>query len=810
MADKVVKDKTAGWDPKPTYVDWEDIFTAMERIRVKNVHGYGYDEEVLEDVLGDDGKPVQGDDGNNKKKSVFYPWRNAPFKDDKGNVLDSGKGTVLPFVLEIKKDKTSEYGPGGNALRTNCVSSTLNALCVTLASLSPDKRGMHYPRLAGGQKLPKNAYERWYIFKGTPEEGGPGALVAYNIGVQIEAASLRRGDVIQIYWGSVNKSGQVVPNGGGHCVYCWDARHDDDLWIQVISSQSSTRGVGVMVGHETLSKHGTMEEVLRARSSASPVKQPVYAPPLDKPWLTTPEARAFYRTGGHWLRIPGKKGDSGSLAAKVFAGRFHRLFPRYPIALQGSNHVSDPDPLPAGDGNTPQARTRSVSSALYFANNEGTRESPRKGGFFPIASSRHWHGGVHLYPDKDEQVYAPCDGVLVAARLSTPDNVSQVGDAGFVLIKTKLSIDSKEVTFFTLLYHLRAPGDDAKKVPWLDDLLALPPDDDPRWTLKLDSTKHWRKVLAVPEKPHRKRKGTDSEDQGLVVFEKADPKSDQKGTIATGTIVETTEQLDGRGWAKIKTQDGSLEGYCHGEGRLEVVHTLDSKLKDKRASLLKGDVVDFSDLDRNFLLRAGEVVGLAGTAGGDKAVHFQIFSTDMIPFEDKQKADVEDTTDELFTDRSKFEDKFSEMFDKSDPTHKEKDPSFIHWMINFVTRKEDDLLTADEVCAFFAASPHRDKARDKVTRHLSEWGDKIDWKKLDSQPQWKHASQAAKDAFHADLQKLLWWTSGVGKNAGLPDDQICYHYHPIAFLAWLDEKRENDSDGSLHASVFDLNHGGVA
>src|SRR5262249_8249036 len=160
----------------------------------------------------------------------------------------------------------------------------------------------------------------------------------------------------------------------------------------------------------------------------------------------------------------------------------------------------------------------------------------------------------------------------------------------------------------------------------------------------------------------------------------------------------------------------------------------------------------------------------------------------------------------LFTDRAKFEEEFFKKFDQTDEGGQGNDTSVQHFMINAPTRKDDDLVLAKEICDFYAKSVLRDRMRTLITRHHSEWGDAIDWSGLDSEDRWKHISDDAKQRFKDDLKKLQWWTSGLASDAGLPDDQIVYHYHPITFLAWVDSLREADDSGELHASVFELNH----
>ena len=799
---KVYKDKTKGWDPKPTYVDFEDVFAACELVRKKNVNGYGYHERVnLEKAFKDEDPPAADEDKGDEKKEgyAFYDWLNSPLEDDKKKKIPHGSGAVIPYWCVWDKEKDNLIGRGETAGRTNCVTATFNALAVALAPQGADADGAYSPLIRSG-RLPVDAYRRWFQIGNVPNDGGVGALVKHNLGVSIQPKKVQRGDVLTIDW----------TFGGSHCVYCWDTYEEgDEVYLQIISSQASSHGMGVDVSYETLSLLGKSEDVKRKGSTK---KSYVFRVDHDRDWLGTREARVFYVTHGHWYRHVAKKGEAG--IQDLYVGRFHRLFPRYPIALSGSNKVADEVlPLPAGaeapEGAASTARTAAASTKLYYENTEGTKAVQRHGGFFPISAGRTWHGGVHLYPDKDDRVMAPVDSVLLAARLTVEGdkgNKGRTGDPGFVLLRTKLKVDKKDVTFFTLLAHLRAVSkDEGATIPWLDHILSIPPDDDPRWEKKLDKKKAWREVAPIPSEPVRDRGKGDADDGSLNVFEKRDRTLDPVGKIPLGAIVEVTKGLDKTGWAKVKHDD--LEGFVFAEGRLIAVttHDLDETRKQFRTDLLAGKTVDLSK--KKIVVRVGEQVGFAGTVEGDHAVHAEVFSEELISLQDDKTIVLEDTTSELFTDKTKFESKFFEPFDAAQKKAGYQGESVQHYMIKDKTREADDMLTRAEVCKFFASGPEvlKQQMRTLVTKHLSEWGDKITWKDLEKSKQWAHLSQPDKEAALADIDKLVWWRDAFLKGE-LPANQVVHHYHPVTFFLWLDQKREADADGELHASVFEGNH----
>lgn len=816
----------------PTYVDYEDIFAALEQVRKANLHGYGYNKPVKVKVpaapapsggAAPSGGTATATPAAPPKEETQYQLQ-ANMSDSanpstKGYKKEGGNGAPIPYVVEEypagTPPKTRVVG-GGDLKRSNCVTATFNALSIALARGLKDASGNYTPYTRNG-RLNMDAYRRWFAIDS--RDDGVQAMVMHNLGVKLAYRKTRRGDVVQINW----------QGGGSHCTYCWDSLWDgEQIFIQAISSQLMTNGVDVVPSLEEYGAFSKSETVIQS-VELTESKSNVISRSRTTDWLTTYEAREHFRRFGAFLREHGdsKKFDTGLMMDNFSAGRLHRLFPRYPIALGGSVEVST---VQGGhEDDVQHHRTRESSSQLYFDDNESDKGEPRKGGFFPIGSSRTWHGGIHLYPEKDDDgVRAPVDGVLVAARLTTDKNRSEYGDTGFVLIKTRLKVDDKEIAFFTLLAHLRAPTEDEhEQVSWLEEMRRVPGEDDHRWTRKFDKKKFYYGVLDAPTEAltDEGRKG-DAEDGSLIFFKSEDTSSKKLGTFAKGDVVEILWPLQYNGWAKVKALDGDLagqEGWIHAAGRVERVatHLLDEKLKDARKKLFDGEVVDFSKLEQKIVVRVGELVGHVGSVGGEKAIHFAIFSKDMIEVNfaadhaadgKKTKPDIEDTDANLYMDRSKFEKRFFDLFHASDEggggDSSKGAPPQKHFMIKGSTRKDDDQLLGDEVRQFFAKNPLRKNMRTMVTRHHSEWGDQVDWSQLQSQPQWQHLDATKKQHYKDESKKLVWWTSGLGKDADLPDDQICHHYHPIEFLKWLDFEREQDTKGTLHASVFELNHGG--
>jgi N-acetyl-anhydromuramyl-L-alanine amidase AmpD len=97
--------------------------------------------------------------------------------------------------------------------------------------------------------------------------------------------------------------------------------------------------------------------------------------------------------------------------------------------------------------------------AAFFASEE------RVTGFFPLASARLWHSGVHLRGLSGSPVLAPVRGRIVAARRGDSSSTS------FVLLRHEVELDGRPFTFFSLLFHLSLPalsGDNP--IPWMKAL----------------------------------------------------------------------------------------------------------------------------------------------------------------------------------------------------------------------------------------------------------------------------------------------------------------------------------------------------
>lgn len=101
----------------------------------------------------------------------------------------------------------------------------------------------------------------------------------------------------------------------------------------------------------------------------------------------------------------------------------------------------------------------------------------------------------------------------------------------------------------------------------------------------------------------------------------------------------------------------------------------------------------------------------------------------------------------------------------------------------------DGKLSQPELSAFYAGGGD-DTLRYTVALHVSEWT---------AEPAWKEALRGPadfRDVTPAELDEMveaqilpgLWWTPELARHTRLPGDGVVYHYHPITFLRWFNEK----------------------
>jgi N-acetylmuramoyl-L-alanine amidase len=175
-------------------------------------------------------------------------------------------------------------------------------------------------------------------------------------------------------------------------------------------------------------------------------------------------------------------------------------------------------------------------------------------------------------------------------------------------------------------------------------------------------------------------------------------------------------------------------------------------------------------------VEAGEVIGRFGSAGptvdGDdlrKAqIHWSIFAADPV------FSELDDSG-------------FWTVIDGSEGG-RFCDSSIVLEPID--TEPADGLLSRRELLDFFSSSGDRAGMQRLITFHVSEWSPEPSWPEaLRTPADFRAVDPKEIDALVEDqITPGLWWTSDVARWCKLPADAHVYHYHPVTFVRWINDK----------------------
>ncbi len=202
----------------------------------------------------------------------------------------------------------------------------------------------------------------------------------------------------------------------------------------------------------TPAQYESMKRLSRALVRLLPniaVEYPQSSPGVQS-WGTVPRADILRFNGflGHY-HLSSTKWDPGPFDFKSFLqgirGAF--CFPLFPSK-----------PKPDKSGITPSQPVVPDDASMVREEAEklnALNESQADGGFYPVGpwgGARLWHGGIHLAAPKNNPVFAPFPGRLVAARMGAP---SPIGSVNFVLLRHAMSLSERKLEFYSLYMHLQ-------------------------------------------------------------------------------------------------------------------------------------------------------------------------------------------------------------------------------------------------------------------------------------------------------------------------------------------------------------------
>lgn len=176
-------------------------------------------------------------------------------------------------------------------------------------------------------------------------------------------------------------------------------------------------------------------------------------------------------------------------------------------------------------------------------------------------------------------------------------------------------------------------------------------------------------------------------------------------------------------------------------------------------------------------IEAGRIIGRMGKAGPPSArqaqIHFEIFANEEI-------------TEKIEADTSLLKEKW-EIIDGTLGGRFCTNPK-VNELID--TNPKDGQLSRSELLSFFRSSADRALTRRFAVLHTSEWIGSPDWlESLELAPEYASLGKARlKSLVEGQITPTLWWTEAVSKHAKLPKDGVVFHYHPLAFVRYINSK----------------------
>ena len=454
--------------------------------------------------------------------------------------------------------------------------------------------------------------------------------------------------------------------------------------------------------------------------------------------------------------------------------------------IQGLTKEHNRFPLELVKGRTiPNLLTKKKVADLarhYFSNNEQSEA----GGFYPMGLGGQWHGGVHLHAREGAEVRAMFEGTIVAAR--NGPQMTSLGSNNFVLIKHEKQFGTDEepklFTFYSLYMHL-SPFDQDH-----DQVLRRGKNEDP------EAAPQW--VTSAK----RVKTGADEDEDAEDKPKKKKKKKKKRKDVGLDDDLEDEEEDDEDLDDEDEEDDEDREErFLREKPFLDVGPHL-QVLKRGDVALFKPDGTDQTRV------AAGDVIGRVGVfgdgeGGSDGVVHVEVFAdaawrevVDLLGVHGAHWVELEaDTDDNLSVDT---EDLMRIVMPDEVGRKGVKKGDFVF------TGKG---IAEDDILEFYSrdirgANDSKGYVRKAITRHVSEWSDKVDWIKTMTAAQgWEEAVEKLTEMMQDKQGKWLrtlfarqvrrqlpfiWLTQPVADHIGLTDfDGVLYYFHPIHFLMWL-------------------------
>lgn len=121
----------------------------------------------------------------------------------------------------------------------------------------------------------------------------------------------------------------------------------------------------------------------------------------------------------------------------------------------------------------------------------------------------------------------------------------------------------------------------------------------------------------------------------------------------------------------------------------------------------------------------------------------------------------------------------------------------------------DGLLSEAELRAFFQRDAARAELRKLAVHSRSEWGAAADYDAMLQRSKDLRAMPKAARArlFKDQIEPTLWYTEDLAQRVGLPKDFVVWHYHPVRFVAWMNNQLKKQATVT---AVIQMNNGPAA
>ena len=175
-------------------------------------------------------------------------------------------------------------------------------------------------------------------------------------------------------------------------------------------------------------------------------------------------------------------------------------------------------------------------------------------------------------------------------------------------------------------------------------------------------------------------------------------------------------------------------------------------------------------------IEAGRIIGRIGKGGPPTArqsqIHFEIFSRDEV-------------TDKIEADTTLLAEKWK-IVDGTIGGRFSTNPN----VNDLVDGNKDKKITREELLSFFRTSSDRRLTRQMAVLYTSEWIDHPSWlDALKIAPEFAKVGEKKLERLVEDqITPTIWWTDAVAKHAKLPKDGVVFHYHPLAFVRYVNSK----------------------